>query len=108
MSTCKDCIHYKLCNDSDLNGVDINVTEQCEYFKDKTKFIELPCRTGDYIKWRNNWGNIVTLEVTGFEFDTKGNAKKYHTKYSDIQPFIDDEDVINIIPKERLSKREDN
>ena len=43
MSTCKDCIHYKLCNDADLNGGDINVTEQCEYFKDRSNFIELPC-----------------------------------------------------------------
>ena len=56
MKTCEDCVHYKLCNDSDLNGGDINVTEQCEYFKDNSKFIELPCRIGDYIEWRNEWG----------------------------------------------------
>jgi hypothetical protein len=102
MKTCEDCVHYKLCNDSDLNGGDINVTEQCEYFKDKSKFIELPCRIGDYIEWRNEWGDIVFLEVTGFDFDEKGNAVKYHTKFSDIQPSIDDEDVLMITHKRNL------
>lgn len=101
MSTCKGCLHNGNCP-WDFDGV------VCEDFKDKTKFIELPCRIGDYIKWRNNWGNIVTLKVTGFDFDKKGNVIKYHTKYSDIQPSIDDENVINIIPKEKLRKRENN
>ena len=116
MSTCKDCIHYDVCKalsgftDKLIKSYEKvfekygDAKEECEYFKDKSKLIELPCKIGDYIKWRNNWGGTVLLEVTGFDFDVKGNVIKYHTKYSDIQPFIDDENVINIIPKERLSQ----
>lgn len=74
-------------------------------FETSKKFIQLPCKIGDYIEWRNNWGGIVFLEVTGFEFDTKGNAKKYHTKYSDIQPPIDSEDVLMIIPQEAFDEQ---
>lgn len=74
-------------------------------FETSKKFIQLPCKIGDYIGWRNNWGNIVTLEVTGFEFDARGNAKKYHTKYSDIQPPIDSENVLMIIPQEEFDKQ---
>lgn len=98
MSTCKDCLHSEICP-WDCDSV------VCERFKDKSKFLELPCRMGDYIEWRNEWGDIVFLEVTGFDFDEKGNAVKYHTKYSDIQPFIDETEIV---PKESLSKREDN
>ena len=50
-------------------------------------------------------GDIVFLEVTGFDFDEKGNAVKYHTKFSDIQPYVDETEIV---PKEKLSKREDN
>lgn len=98
MLTCNECLHIGNCS-WDFDGV------VCEDFKDKTKFIELPCRIGDYIKWRNECGDIVILEVTGFDFDKKGNAIKYHTKYSDIQPYVDETEIA---PKERLSKREDD
>lgn len=49
MPTCKDCINYKLCNDADLNAGDNNAAKQCEYFKDKSKSVDLPCKVGDTI-----------------------------------------------------------
>ena len=67
MSTCKDCVHYGVCKalsgfteelikscekDFEKYG---DVKEMCEHFKDRSKFIELPCRIGDYIEWRNEW-----------------------------------------------------
>lgn len=72
-------------------------------FETSKKFIQLPCAIGDYIKWRNAWGGIVVLEVMGFQFDNYGNAKKFLTKYSDIQPYIDGEDVISILTKEEVA-----
>lgn len=42
--TCKDCIHYDVC----LLGACINGgTGTCLNFKDKSRFIELPCKVGD-------------------------------------------------------------
>lgn len=48
--TCKDCIHYdvcsKLCTVKDMNSFTA-VSGYCTYFKDKSKFVELPCNVGD-------------------------------------------------------------
>lgn len=58
MPTCKDCIHNKICGHyvkslSKSKGIDFdNAIEQycekaecdnCEYFQNRSKFIELPC-----------------------------------------------------------------
>lgn len=48
--TCKDCMHYEVCNALDESGqVKILVPSQCGYFKDKSKYIELPCNIGDKV-----------------------------------------------------------
>lgn len=64
MPTCKDCIHIKICTRyvkllSKSKGIDFdNAIEQycekveadkCEYFQDRSKFIELPCKVGDTV-----------------------------------------------------------
>ena len=48
--TCKDCIHYEAHSHFDpLFGFnDENVEKYCPVFKDKSKYIELPCKVGDY------------------------------------------------------------
>lgn len=45
--TCKDCIHYRVCNDC------FDEFSPCKDFKDKSRIVELPCKVGDavyYIK----------------------------------------------------------
>ncbi len=52
MSTCKECIHYEACEywlkkeNKHLGAVEGFV---CEFFKDRSKFIELPCNIGDTV-----------------------------------------------------------
>lgn len=47
--TCKDCIHYKACDDS-YNFVDEkDIDKICLEFEDKSHFIELPCKVGDTV-----------------------------------------------------------
>lgn len=41
--TCKDCIHYEVCCDE----YELAHAENCNNFKDKSKYIELPCKVGD-------------------------------------------------------------
>ena len=44
MKTCKDCIHCDVCQ------LDPNtLVNDCEWFKDKSKFIELPCSIGETV-----------------------------------------------------------
>lgn len=55
MSTCKDCIHFKICKyyDNHLTEEDIkagqDIKDLCQHFKDSSKFIELPCKFGDTV-----------------------------------------------------------
>ena len=45
MATCRDCIHYDVCHNN-FKNIDLNeeMTDEhcCVYFKDKSRFIELP------------------------------------------------------------------
>ena len=49
--TCKDCIHYEACHDMyyeehatrHFDPEKHNAEKECGYFKDRSRFIELPC-----------------------------------------------------------------
>lgn len=49
--TCeKNCLHYDVCNALAESGqYPLLSPSQCECFKDKSKYIELPCKEGDGI-----------------------------------------------------------
>lgn len=49
--TCKDCMHYDACKfytDKTRFNLPKNA-ENCDDFKDKSKYIELPCNIGDAV-----------------------------------------------------------
>ena len=58
MKTCKDCIHYPICSDIGAarydNFDDKFQNTTCIMFKDKSKFIELPCSIGSYCIYKND------------------------------------------------------
>lgn len=43
--TCKDCYHYEMC----LPRVAVGGNKICQYFKDKSLIVELPCKVGGYV-----------------------------------------------------------
>lgn len=43
--TCKDCFHYEMC----LPRVAVGGDKTCQFFKDKSKVIELPWKVGDTV-----------------------------------------------------------
>ena len=54
MVDCIDCIHFEVCKDYidiALKGIDdgiINyVSDGCKFCKDRSRFVELPCKVGD-------------------------------------------------------------
>lgn len=61
--TCKDCIHYEACKDIFLQMGRIEeaaymddegshgAESECQCFKDKSRFVELPCKVGDTVYW---------------------------------------------------------
>ena len=56
MKDCKDCIHDGVCYLQEI-CVDIKIQLQefgCNDFKNKSRFVELPCQVGDYcytVEW---------------------------------------------------------
>lgn len=50
MKTCRDCIHYDIC----LGAFGDCLYKICDSFKDKSRFIELPCSIGDYCIWNDD------------------------------------------------------
>lgn len=86
---CKDCIYYEVC---DVRGLTYSkhqpVESVCEYFKDKSKYIELPYKVGDtvYMPWLwNDTEGVACLEVTRIIID--GNKPYVETDFA-----TDDED----------------
>lgn len=54
MASCKECLHYDVCEAriaADENYSERNYTENnnCSNFKDRTRFVELPCKVGDTV-----------------------------------------------------------
>ena len=60
MASCKDCLHVEVCREyvmglAAVRGVELDATEieqvlvsdDCENFKDRSRFVELPCKAGD-------------------------------------------------------------
>ena len=39
--SCKDCLHYEVCYYHDF--------AECEWFKDKSEWVHLPCKNGDVL-----------------------------------------------------------
>jgi hypothetical protein len=46
--TCKDCLHYEACDEQKKINYKLSKSV-CKRFKDKSRFIELPCRVGDVV-----------------------------------------------------------
>ena len=68
MKTCKNCIHSGVCGQYLLPFEKDNVEEHCESFKDKFKFLELPCSPGDFCIWNGAEWYINVIEWDGEDF----------------------------------------
>ena len=79
--TCKDCVHYEPCRDTYYNNEEQTripfgflekdgVDKDCAFFKDRSKFIELPCKVGDKFYLIDKYPpDIKEKEVCGFTIE---------------------------------------
>ena len=77
---CKDCLFYDFCidcNDFDERGNPIKYNrcewEECECFKEKSRFVELPCKVGDTV-YQVDSERIYESTVKRIIYDTDGIA----------------------------------
>ena len=79
MTKCKECLHVEVCryytNElAKANGIPLKVEEiegllecgDCEHFKGRSQFVELPCKLGDTVYYFNSAGKIFSQKVSGF------------------------------------------
>ena len=67
--TCKDCIRYDVCEYEypefvhEKDGKNADMEKECIQFKDKSRFVELPCKVGDtvYIVDRTRDGRLGSI-----------------------------------------------
>ena len=60
MASCKDCLHYEVCGAEKTCLPDY---VNCKYFKDRNRFVELPCKVGDKVFVVNGFKEIEEFEV---------------------------------------------
>ena len=75
MATCKDCIHYDIClirdELSDDESKVVSVLE-CEHFKDRSRFVELPIKPGEKVFYFDTEGRIYETTVTQLVYGATG------------------------------------
>ena len=59
--TCEDCLHYDIC----IGAFGDWLPKICDSFKDKSKFIEIPCSVGDTVYYPYA-GKILEKKVTAY------------------------------------------
>jgi hypothetical protein len=86
MSSCKDCVHYEVCQeevevhhdnpkDLEVDGIE----EHCRFFKLKSRFVELPCEVGSKIYM------LVTRKTHSFEWDENKRMLKVKNQHTFIK-----------------------
>lgn len=83
--TCKDCLHYEVCN-PDIKVTaemfrDVTGVESCKYFTDHSEWVHLPCRVGDtvYTIYNVSLAHYKVVEIIVNDFVW---AKLYNGEYS--------------------------
>lgn len=84
MATCKECVHVGVCryytNElAKANGIPLKLEEverllecdDCENFKDRSRFVELPCNMGDTIYIALNEYGVLKDTVKEFRITSK-------------------------------------
>lgn len=88
MPTCKDCIHYDVCHYHIDEETTMTVNE-CGHFKDRTRFVELPCKVGDTVyeiqpdKTIYKWYVYGFTKYDGQSWAVKAKNNKNKWKYVD-------------------------
>lgn len=91
--TCNDCVHAQVCGYRDQ--LDINPTyfaEQCEDFKDRSRFVEIPAYSGNTVKRGDNNMREILFRgksvdsgewVSGYYVRLNGTEHRIYTGYAE-------------------------
>lgn len=115
MASCKDCIHFKACNHWLSKENQQLLSEEghiCEHFKDRNKFVELPCKVGDtvyFIKYAFNFlqtpkvEKIQKIEIYDIDVIFRTKSRAFNDKAINDMVFLSREEA-----EKALEERENN
>ena len=70
MASCKDCLYYEVCSVDESCLPDY---VNCKYFKDRNRFVELPCKVGKAVFIPIfSTRKILYFTIIGFVIDDEG------------------------------------
>ena len=89
MASCKDCVHYEVCQmhykqkceltyeterevEIAMRKAQKAVDIECDYYTDRSRFVELPCKVGDKVYLDNL--HIKYADVIGIYIDAFGGV----------------------------------
>lgn len=100
---CSDCVHYEVCKHKDYKEIGVLFTEKCDYFKPKSRFVELPCEVGDFVKLH---GSEHIWKVTSISFYAEGEPKVSikHGNVTNTGIFSWFKNYVKIVAKEEAEK----
>ena len=67
MASCKVCINYDVCS---TKGANCDRGNNCVMFKDRTRFVELPCKVGDTVYIINGFLEIEEFKIEYFVIES--------------------------------------
>lgn len=67
MPTCKECIHFVVCDE-----VPTKSANDCDFFKDHSRFVELPIKPGEKVFYFDTEGRIYETTVTQLVYGASG------------------------------------
>ena len=70
--TCKDCLHYKVCQ-YHIDEETTMTTYECDNFADSSEWVNLPCKVGDIV-YQVDSERIYESTVRNIIYDTDGIA----------------------------------
>lgn len=113
--TCEDCknrcLHYDLCESFGNVPNDTITFESCNLFKDKSLFVELPCKAGNTLWCINDENEIEEVTALGFIIDKPESPVliAYREKYAEDVYYMSLGSVIFMsreVAKEKMNEKE--
>lgn len=77
MATCKDCLHFDVC----LLGAGVNgATGTCPNYKDKSEWVNLPCKEGDALERNGELCDVDHWNVIATAFTKDGKLRLFNVE----------------------------
>ena len=80
--TCKDCLHYKVCQ-YHIDEETTMTTYECDDFADSSEWVNLPCKVGDTVHIIGEYRGLYEAKVRVF-FVNENSVEMIRTTKCDI------------------------